>query len=134
MASIFERRAFLKRVGQIFTSGIVVLLTLIFGRFLNRFLKETRKIEVSLTKIDSAFYVGEGFFIVKNEQGIKVLSRRCPHLGCTLQVNNGSGQIECPCHGSVFTLKGKYIRGPAKKDMRPLAFRKTDNSTLNIFL
>ncbi len=134
MASIFERRAFLKRVGQIFTSGIVILLAMIFGRFLNRFLQEKRRVEIPLKKLNNTFYAGDGFFIVKSEKDVQVLSRRCPHLGCTLQKNATSGHIECPCHGSTFTLQGKYIRGPAQKDMRGLPYQQTQQGTLVIEL
>jgi 3-phenylpropionate/trans-cinnamate dioxygenase ferredoxin subunit len=41
----------------------------------------------------------------------------CTHMGCTL--SNGTlkeGNVECPCHGSVFDVKtGKVVKGPAKK-------------------
>ncbi len=37
---------------------------------------------------------------------------RCTHAGCALTIKYGG--IECPCHGSTFTLDGAVQRGPAR--------------------
>lgn len=44
------------------------------------------------------------------------LSTKCTHRGC--QVEAGSAQLTCPCHGSAFSLTGERLQGPAE---RPLA-------------
>jgi cytochrome b6-f complex iron-sulfur subunit len=38
------------------------------------------------------------------------LSRICTHQGCDTNVRNN--QLECPCHGSLFSATGSVIRGP----------------------
>src|SRR5204863_9057377 len=35
----------------------------------------------------------------------------CTHLGCT--VLPGAGELDCPCHGSIFNLAGGFVQGPA---------------------
>ena len=52
--------------------------------------------------------------------GIVVLSALCPHLACTVQPL--SGQLHCPCHGSVFLLDGTVINGPAVDSLPALPF------------
>jgi Rieske Fe-S protein len=48
---------------------------------------------------------------------------RCTHAGCALAVKDGG--IECPCHGSKFTIDGAVERGPATKPLktRPVTVR-----------
>ena len=43
----------------------------------------------------------------------------CTHAGCTVNWNgqNPAHAFGCPCHGSVFTLDGKVVQGPAQKPL-----------------
>ncbi|GAC80750.1 Rieske Fe-S protein [Gordonia malaquae] len=38
-------------------------------------------------------------------------STKCPHMGCAV-AHKGS-TLDCPCHGSEFTLDGSLVKGPA---------------------
>ena len=61
----------------------------------------------------------DGTLITQPSAGVfKGFIARCTHAGCALTVKNGS--IECPCHGSKFTLDGSVDHGPA---VDPLAER-----------
>ncbi len=48
----------------------------------------------------------------------RVLSSRCPHLGCTVRWDNEAQQLRCPCHNSRFGDDGKVLKGPAKEPLR----------------
>lgn len=41
----------------------------------------------------------------------------CTHVGCRLSNGKLIGEnIECPCHGSICSVKsGNFVKGPAKK-------------------
>lgn len=52
-----------------------------------------------------------------------VYSPICTHLGCYFKWNPGSGNFECPCHGSVFAADGKVIGGPAPRNLDTLQAR-----------
>lgn len=39
----------------------------------------------------------------------------CTHAGC--QVRPSSGSLNCPCHGSIFSLDGEVVRGPASSPL-----------------
>jgi Rieske Fe-S protein len=58
----------------------------------------------------------------KEEEGIKVLSSICPHLGCPVNAHPARGEFVCPCHGGVFDADGRLISGPPPRSMDPLAF------------
>jgi menaquinol-cytochrome c reductase iron-sulfur subunit len=60
---------------------------------------------------------------------VTVYSPVCTHLGCYYKWDPGTGHFECPCHGSVFSIDGKVLGGPAPRplDMLPA---KIDNGEL----
>jgi Rieske Fe-S protein len=61
----------------------------------------------------------DGILITQPSPGVfKGFRARCTHAGCAVTVKNGN--IECPCHGSKFTLDGEVEHGPATE---PLAAR-----------
>jgi Rieske Fe-S protein len=66
----------------------------------------------------------DGILITQPSPGVfNGFIARCTHAGCALAVKNGG--IECPCHGSRFTLDGAVERGPAADPLvaQPLTVR-----------
>lgn len=60
----------------------------------------------------------DGTLITQPTPGVfRGFAARCTHAGCALAVTNGG--IECPCHGSKFTLDGTVARGPATEPLAP---------------
>lgn len=57
------------------------------------------------------------------------LSTKCTHRGC--QVENAGTQLSCPCHGSVFSLTGERLQGPADRPLTRFAVSADDR---NIFI
>ncbi|MEL6891842.1 MAG: Rieske 2Fe-2S domain-containing protein [Actinomycetota bacterium] len=51
------------------------------------------------------------------EQGIVVLSQKCPHLGCRIPECATSQWFECQCHGSQYNRVGEKKAGPAPRGM-----------------
>ncbi len=58
----------------------------------------------------------------------KGFSAVCTHQGCTVgQVSNGT--IDCPCHGSQFSVKdGSVVSGPAPSPLPAAAIKITGTS------
>ena len=79
------------------------------------------KIELDLTQAaNSALNNVGGWTIVQNViiintggGNFSALSSICTHQGCTVAFNPGTGNIQCPCHGSVYTTAGAVVSGPA---------------------
>ena len=74
--------------------------------------------------------LSEAIVLVRMDGGAyRALGSRCTHLGC--QVRPGKHAFTCPCHGSVFDLEGKAIRGPAQ---RPLSRYEVEMTATNLVI
>ena len=56
--------------------------------------------------------------LVRSSAGFTAFSLTCTHLGC--RVNPTADGFTCPCHGSIYDLQGRLLRGPAVKDLPAL--------------
>ena len=67
--------------------------------------------------------------IIINTGGGKfsALSSICTHQGCTVGYDSPSGNIKCPCHGSVFSTSGSVVNGPAQSALQSYPVSLTGN-------
>ncbi len=109
----------------------VLALAFPFYYFINS-LYSKRRVEIPINKINKrvVFFKDYDIFIVKVESGFKVFDAHCTHMGCILNYNNKDKLFECPCHGSVFDLSGKRLKGPARKPLNRLTFKIVNNSLI----
>jgi cytochrome b6-f complex iron-sulfur subunit len=54
-------------------------------------------------------------FVWRDHEGVRVLSAKCTHLGCIVNVTEQG--FLCPCHGSRFDATGQALSGPAPKPL-----------------
>ncbi len=86
------------------------------------FLKSQRyrpPIEKRISKVlkPGQFLTEPEFVLFHTNKGPVAISRRCTHLGCRINYFPEKALFICPCHQSRFTKDGRYISGPAKKDL-----------------
>ena len=63
-------------------------------------------------------------WVIKHSaSSITVFSPICTHLGCRFNWNPDTRHFECPCHGSVYSIDGKVLAGPAPRSLDTLPFR-----------
>jgi len=116
-----SRRGFL--INLIYGGGIIAA----FGGFLAALLrfvipsKKPPKMKKVLVAHFDAIPVGEAkamevagqkIFVVHLEEGYRVLSAVCTHLGCLVQWQSNKQQFFCPCHKGVYKSDGTVVAGP----------------------
>jgi nitrite reductase/ring-hydroxylating ferredoxin subunit len=56
-------------------------------------------------------------------RSFKAFTAVCTHQGCIVSTVSG-GTINCPCHGSKFSIKdGSVVNGPATSPLAPIAIK-----------
>jgi cytochrome b6-f complex iron-sulfur subunit len=63
--------------------------------------------------------------VINMGTGFVALSSICTHEGCTVGYNSTSGNLECPCHGSVYAISGNVLVGPAPRALRSYTVSQT---------
>jgi cytochrome b6-f complex iron-sulfur subunit len=62
---------------------------------------------------------GKRYLVIRTAADAFVaLSAICTHEGCTVSFVKARNDVECPCHGSKFTLGGAVTEGPATMPLR----------------
>lgn len=76
----------------------------------------------ALTAVDGALVVAaprDSILLVRSSTSVvQAVSDICTHAGCGVRYDHVNKVLNCPCHGSKYTLDGMVIQGPA---FRPLA-------------
>ncbi|BDG02352.1 QcrA and Rieske domain-containing protein [Anaeromyxobacter oryzae] len=61
------------------------------------------------------FPAGKFYLVRLADGGFLALSSRCTHLGCTVPWSEKDRVFPCPCHASVFDLRGEVLSPPAPR-------------------
>ena len=67
--------------------------------------------------VDTKFQNQYRIWVVRNTEGIFVISAICTHLGCTPDWKSSENKFKCPCHGSGYDSEGVNFEGPAPRPM-----------------
>ena len=115
------KRAFMRKglVGALYAVAAAVFAVPIFS-FITFRKTDRRTVRFSVDEQRASVNLKDNVFLVKKKAGDAAFSARCPHLGCTLRFDDVSREFRCPCHGSVFDRSGKWLSGPAKKDLQQI--------------
>lgn len=88
--------------------------------------KKPRIIEIPKALAAGEFHIASDFMLFDDGTTAWAISRRCTHLGCTVNYHEKDRIVECPCHQSRFTTSGKVLHGPAKKHLTNYKVEKLD--------
>jgi Rieske Fe-S protein len=76
-----------------------------------------------LAPSNALVYRGERIALISEGGAVRAFSLVCTHLGCTVDVTPDG--LSCPCHGSLFDLTGRVLRGPADRPLREYGVRRS---------
>jgi cytochrome b6-f complex iron-sulfur subunit len=71
----------------------------------------------------TAFPAGRFYLVRLADGGFLALHRQCTHLGCSVPWDEASGRFACPCHASLFDLRGDVLAPPAPRPLDLFAIR-----------
>ncbi|PIP48056.1 MAG: hypothetical protein COX16_02180, partial [Deltaproteobacteria bacterium CG23_combo_of_CG06-09_8_20_14_all_51_20] len=54
------------------------------------------------------------------------------HLGCLVNYNPLTRRFECPCHGSVYDITGKKLKGPTTRGLDELPLTKNSDGSITV--
>ena len=71
----------------------------------------------------TAFPAGKFYLVRLADGGFLALHRQCTHLGCSVPWDEAAGRFACPCHASLFDLRGDVLAPPAPRPRDLFAVR-----------
>jgi Rieske Fe-S protein len=75
-----------------------------------------------LTMVDGSLTVrapNDTLLVVRTSStAVQAVSDICTHAGCGVDYDKAARALECPCHGSRYSLAGLVLRGPAARPLR----------------
>jgi quinol---cytochrome c reductase iron-sulfur subunit, bacillus type len=84
-----------------------------------------RPVDVVYAETSSDAYIRQEavhhlWVVKRSDSDVVVFSPICPHLGCGFAWDPRDSLFKCPCHGSVFTIDGRVVAGPAPRGLDTL--------------
>lgn len=71
----------------------------------------------------TAFPEGKFYLVRLEDEGFLALHRECTHLGCTVPWSEDERRFVCPCHASVYDIRGDVLKSPAPRPLDWLPVR-----------
>lgn len=99
-------------------------------------LGEIGSVRLGVTSVDpSSGFPGRYYPVIINRDftGFYVVDSLCKHAGCVVgALDTGTFAMRCPCHGSMYDIRGDVLEGPAEEPLTPLNFSFDGDNLLTI--
>jgi cytochrome b6-f complex iron-sulfur subunit len=112
------RRVFLKKAG-LWAFGLGLIYP-VYAFVTKKRFRPPIEVRLGRSLKPGEFLIEPHFAFFETEKGPLAVSRSCTHLGCFVNYQEAKKEFLCPCHQSRFTWEGKYLSGPAEKDLAKL--------------
>jgi cytochrome b6-f complex iron-sulfur subunit len=73
--------------------------------------------QLPVGKAIKTLHQGKPIVVGNTKRGYFALSAVCTHLGCLVDWNEKTQQLDCPCHAAKFDTQGNILSGPAPKPL-----------------
>lgn len=70
----------------------------------------------------------QGIIVANTSTGYVALDSTCTHQGCAVGYSSTNNNFPCPCHGSVFSITGAVVNGPATTALKSYPVSKVGNT------
>jgi cytochrome b6-f complex iron-sulfur subunit len=70
---------------------------------------------LSVGKAVKVLHRGQPVVVGNTKRGYFAVSAVCTHLGCLVDWNDRTQQLDCPCHAAIFDTQGNILTGPAPR-------------------
>ena len=112
------RRSVLVRMVKVVSFCSFGALLLPVERFLSfKIPRRPKLVKVDKPLKKGGFIIEPDFIIFDTDSKPIAVSRKCTHLGCTLNYHELEKMLICPCHQSRFAKDGTRLAGPAKENL-----------------
>ena len=131
-----SRREFLTKFGVFgaLTVGVAAFTRNLYLFFTPRKKKKTfhkylvgKADEIPVGKAKEIMIQKKPVFVVHLENGFKVFSGICTHLGCIIKWEENNNRFYCPCHKGVYAKTGEVLEGPPPKPLDEFTVEIDDN-------
>ncbi|MCB2181842.1 MAG: ubiquinol-cytochrome c reductase iron-sulfur subunit [Desulfobulbaceae bacterium] len=124
------RRPFLEKGWGWIKLAAAAALCYPFFRFLSFQVPRKPRLEKVTQKLKVGdVYLAPEFALFLDKSKVWAVSRTCTHLGCRLNYSEENHLLICPCHQSKFTVDGKRIAGPAKRNLAQFPVEKMSGTS-----
>ena len=79
-------------------------------------------------KTNGGSVISNNVMVINNNGTYVALSDICTHAGCALAYDKANKQLDCYCHGSVFSITGAVLGGPAPTPLQSYTVTKNGNT------
>jgi len=83
--------------------------------------------EIPIGKAKEIMIQKKPVFVIHLEDGFKVFSGICTHLGCIVKWEENKNRFYCPCHKGIFDKTGKVTGGPPPRPLDEFTVEMDDN-------
>lgn len=73
--------------------------------------------ELPVGKALKTLHQGRPVIVGHTKRGYFAVSAVCTHLGCLVEWNERTQQLDCPCHAAIFDTQGNLLTGPAPRPL-----------------
>jgi len=125
-----SRRNILKILGNLFGFLCVAFLSWSIWRFITFHICRTKDVLFQSKPREGEVSLINGVYLISNHGRLIAFSAKCTHLGCTINYSAEKKLFCCPCHGSIFDIKGNRVSGPASHSLEKFAYEVKKNGSV----
>jgi cytochrome b6-f complex iron-sulfur subunit len=87
----------------------------------------TNALYAALSTVGGFVITSQGIIVANTPAGYVAIDSTCTHQGCTIGYSSAANNFPCPCHGSIYSVTGAVVNGPATVALKSYSVSKSGN-------